>query len=221
MCLAPCFKGCTDEEYSAETERVRNYFDTSGRSLVHILSAERDAASTNLEFEQAAALHAKLEKLNGVRAQVDEIVRPIGSLRGLIVQPSSEPESVKLFKIEAGMMSGPVVLHLGIRQTVDDVKSSTSMEARIAEALAQALDIRPHSAAEWMEHLSLLKRWYYRTSKTGEVFFAGEKGDLPMRRIVRGVSRVYKGEKPQADLSESAREYWIMRGKEAEGSGGE
>jgi hypothetical protein len=66
-----------------------------------------------------------------------------------------------------------------------------------------------------MEHLALLKRWYYRTSKTGEIFLA-ENGELPLRRIVRGVSRIFRGEKPQPDLNESAREYWILRGKEAE-----
>lgn len=64
-----------------------------------------------------------------------------------------------------------------------------------------------------MEHLALLKRWYYRTNKVGEIFFADKKGDLPMRRIVRGV---YKGEKAQPDLTKTAREYWILRGKEAE-----
>jgi excinuclease ABC subunit C len=30
MCLAPCFKGCTDEEYSAEVSRVQAYFDSGG-----------------------------------------------------------------------------------------------------------------------------------------------------------------------------------------------
>ena len=33
MCLAPCFKGCTDEEYSAEVNRVQAYFDSGGESL--------------------------------------------------------------------------------------------------------------------------------------------------------------------------------------------
>ena len=47
-----------------------------------------------------------------------------------------------------------------------------------------------------MEHLALLKRWYYRTSKVGELFLADANGELPMRRVVRGVSRVFKGEKP-------------------------
>ena len=28
MCLAPCFKGCTDEDYATETARVRQYSDS-------------------------------------------------------------------------------------------------------------------------------------------------------------------------------------------------
>ena len=42
------------------------------------------------------------------------------------------------------------------------------------------------SALETMEHLALLKRWYYRSSRSGEIFFADDKGELPMRRVVRG-----------------------------------
>jgi len=72
------------------------------------------------------------------------------------------------------------------------------------------------SAQEAMEHLAILKRWYYRSSKLGELFLSDEKGELPMRRIVRGVARVLKGEAPQPDLPEMARDYWINRGREAE-----
>jgi hypothetical protein len=50
-----------------------------------------------------------------------------------------------------------------------------------------------------MEHLVLLKRWYYRSSRVGEIFFVDEKGALPLRRVVRGISRVYRGEKLDAD----------------------
>src|ERR1700732_2925128 len=42
MCLAPCFRGCTDQEYAAEVNRVQNYFDSSGDSLQRELSAERE-----------------------------------------------------------------------------------------------------------------------------------------------------------------------------------
>ncbi len=50
-----------------------------------------------------------------------------------------------------------------------------------------------------MEHLALLKRWYYRSHRLGEIFFADDKGQLPFRRIVRGISRVYRGEKPEPE----------------------
>jgi hypothetical protein len=49
-----------------------------------------------------------------------------------------------------------------------------------------------------MEHLAILKRWYYRGTRIGEIFLADRKGELPFRRIVRGISRVYRGEKPDS-----------------------
>ena len=217
MCLAPCFKGCTDAEYTAEVDRVEQFFRTGGRSLLYQIQAERDRASEQLEFETAAALHARLEKLQAVRQQLAEIIHPIDKLDGLIIQPSSEPESVTLFKISGGCIAAPAQFHISARAAIPgEVKSPQSMEGRILELLATVESPHPHSAQEWMEHLAILKRWFYRTSKVGEAFFADEKGDLPMRRIVRGVSRVFKGEKPQADLDESARDYWVNRGRQVE-----
>src|SRR5207245_7698529 len=34
MCLAPCFKGCTDADYHAAVVRVPAFFDTAGESLL-------------------------------------------------------------------------------------------------------------------------------------------------------------------------------------------
>jgi len=50
-----------------------------------------------------------------------------------------------------------------------------------------------------MEHLALLKRWYYRGRRMGEIFLADDRGVLPMRRIVRGIGRVLRGEEPEVD----------------------
>jgi hypothetical protein len=73
-----------------------------------------------------------------------------------------------------------------------------SMESRIRAALASLKPGGGHSTQKFAEELAMLKRWYYRSHKVGEVFFAGENGELPWRRIVRGVSRVYLGEKELA-----------------------
>ena len=216
MCLAPCFKGCTDEEYATEVERVQQYFESQGKSLVREIEHMRDEASANLDFEGAAALHTRLEKVKAARSQLSEIVRRLDELNGVMIQPSAEPESVALFKIEAGMICEPVSLNVGAQAEAEHLRAKPlSMETRIVEALALVAPCKPHSALEWMEHLAMLKRWYYRTSKTGELFLSDNVGELPMRRVVRGVSRVFKGEKAAADLSETAGDYWKFRAGEA------
>ena len=194
MCLAPGFKGCTDEEYEAEVTRVQAYFDSRGNSLLRQFSDEREAASANLAFEDAAAIHAKVEKLKPVLSQLPEIVQRLDQMSALMIQPSHLPGSVAFFRITCGRISGPTPFTI---QAVEHAKSQ-SMEARIQEALQAFPADTPKSALETMEHLALLKRWFYRGTRSGEIFFADAKGELPMRRIVRGISRVFRGEKPEA-----------------------
>jgi excinuclease ABC subunit C len=195
MCLAPCFKGCTDEDYADEVNRVRAYFDSAGDSLLRELSAEREAASAGLAFEDAAAIHARVEKLYPIISQLPEIVQRLDKLSALMIQPSHVPGSVMFFRIERGRISNPIPF--GIQST--EHAKSHSMESRVQDALDAHPLPEAKSAMETMEHLALLKRWYYRSSRTGEIFFADTKGDLPMRRVVRGISRVFRGEKPDAE----------------------
>lgn len=215
MCLAPCFKGCTDEEYAAEVARVQQFFETGGQSLVREIEGLRDQASVNLDFEGAAALHTRLERVKAATAQLPEIVRRLDELNGVMVQPSADAESVALFKIVAGRICEPAKLNVGKQAGASHLAwKPQSMESRITEMLAAVEAPKLRSALEWMEHLALLKRWYYRTIKVGELFLA-ENGELPMRRVVRGVSRVFRGEKPAGDLSETAGDYWRFRAGEA------
>ena len=113
MCLAPCFKGCSDEDYAAEVGRVQQYFESGGQSLVREIERQRDEASANLDFEGAAALHARLEKVKAAASQAPEIVRRLDELNGVMVQPSAERESVALFRIAAGRICEPVYAECG------------------------------------------------------------------------------------------------------------
>ena len=193
MCLAPCFKGCTDEEYSAEVNRVQAYFDSGGESLAREFSAQRDAASANLRFEDAAAIHVRAEKLKPVLSQFPEIVRRLDRLSALIVQPSHAIDSVTFFRVDGGVISGPVVFSI---QAAEHTKSQ-SMESRVQGVLDSFPSSKPRPALEIMEHLALLKRWYYRGRRAGEIFLADDRGTFPMRRIVRGIGRVLRGEGPE------------------------
>ncbi|MGB9233124.1 MAG: hypothetical protein WCC04_01835 [Terriglobales bacterium] len=197
MCLAPCFKGCTDGEYRTEVVRVEDFLNTRGESLKRQIAAERDRASESLAFEEAAALHTRLEKLAPVLQQMPEAVQRLDQMRALIVQQSAAPETVTLFRVDTGAIAGPLIFPIsGAEHT-----KTQSMEARIQAALADFDAAQPPSALERMEHLAILKRWCYRGTRKGEIFFADSKGELPMRRIVRGIGRVYKGETPEASTS--------------------
>jgi excinuclease ABC subunit C len=197
MCLAPCFKGCSDDEYAVEVSRVQSYFDSNGESLFREFSTQRDSASTSLEYEDAAAIHARLEKLKPILGQLPEGVRRLDRLSALVVQPSRVTDSVTFFRVERGVLRGPMPFCI---QPADHAKSQ-SMESRIKEVLDSFPATKATAALETMEHLALLKRWYYRGSRVGEIFFADDKGDLPMRRVVRGISRVYRGEKPEVEAN--------------------
>ena len=193
MCLAPCFKGCTDEEYAREANRVQTYFDSGGDSLLREFSAEREAASERLAFEDAAAIHVRVEKLKPVVSQLPEVVQRLDRSSALMIQPSHMEGCVAFFRVEQGLLTGPIPFAI---QPAEHAKSQ-SMESRVSEALLAVTAERPKSTTQMMEHIALLKRWYYRGSHIGEIFFADPKGELPMRRVVRGISRVFRGEKPE------------------------
>jgi excinuclease UvrABC nuclease subunit len=199
MCLAPCFKGCTDEEYTVEVSRVQAYFDSGGESLAREFSAQRDAASANLAFEEAAATHVRLEKLKPILSQFPEIARRLDRFSALIIQPSHLADCVTFFCIENAAIARPVVFSI---QPAEHTKSQ-SMESRVLAVLDSSPPAKARPALETMEHLALLKRWYYRGRRVGEIFLADDKGVFPMRRIVRGIGRVLRGEGPEQDSAQT------------------
>ena len=223
MCLAPCFKGCTDEAYAVEVARVQEYFDSGGQSLLRELESERERLSAELDFEGAAAQHAKVAKIKSILSACDDICGRLDRLDAVILQPSAETNSVALFRFHGGELVGPQPVAMeseGIElekkesesreseQQTTTVQAPDQTQAPQPEPLsAQALDSRIRAALESLapagnssgqrfgQELAILKRWYYRTYKVGEIFFANDRGELPLRRIARGATRVYRGEK--------------------------
>ena len=116
MCLAPCYKGCTDERYHEEAAAVQGFLATRGESKLVQLRTQREEASANLEFESAAALHAQVQKVESVRALAPELVRPMSQLRAVVLQASANPDEVSVFLYEQSRLRGPVAFStLGMR----------------------------------------------------------------------------------------------------------
>ena len=127
MCLAPCYKGCTDERYAEESAAVESFLATRGDSKLVTLRVERATASAELEFEKAATLHAQVQKVEGVQALAPELVQPMNKLRALVLQASAPPAvgptahsapaaEVAVFLYQQGQIRGPIMFStLGMR----------------------------------------------------------------------------------------------------------
>ena len=205
-CLAPCFGGCTDARYGEEAAAVEAFLATRGESRLRVLSAARDEASAELEFEQAAALHGQAKQVEAVSGLAAELVRPLAKLRACVA----------LYLFAEGALHGPELFStLGMRMQNEGSGSSSlyaqpvllepvplelasagreTLSLRLEETL-QRLEARSGAATDGLRRvgdLALLTRWYYRPAqkRVGEIFFADEAGQWPRKAMLRGIGRV-------------------------------
>ncbi len=196
MCLAPCFGGCTAEEYSDEVARAAAFFRSRGSSLTEALAAEREAASAELNFEHASALHKRLEKVQELRRSLPELVRPLDELKAVVVVRAVDENAIALFQIAAGEITSPLILQFGCFNS-----QPQSPEQLVREFLEPAGKVpdqadRPEqrsypSSREQEDQLALLARWVYGNARDGEIFFYETRPPgWPYRRILNACRRL-------------------------------
>jgi excinuclease ABC subunit C len=209
MCLAPCFAGCSKEEYDAEVQRFVKFLESSGESLRATFETERERASDDLDFERAATLHKKVEKLDEVLRGRPDLARRIQALEAVILQRGAGDQVVSAYRVQGGKLCEPFFLPFGeiasqprsaeqifrnyLDPAVDSLGAGQLPNALPSGAeqlgVGQTIEQLPLSKGELSEHLWLVARWFYSNPRTGEIFFR-EKNDYPYRRILRACSRL-------------------------------
>jgi excinuclease ABC subunit C len=182
MCLAPCFAGCTKQEYDAEVAGVVEALDTGGAALTSKIQREREAASEALDFERAAALHKRLEKVSAALRALPELARRIEDLDAVILQRAAEEKTVIVFPMRSGILEEPCFLNF-----VALSSQPRSVEAILRERLEPQTPAGP-APTELADHLALVTRWFYSKPRQGEILF--RTGEWPYRRILRACGRL-------------------------------
>jgi excinuclease ABC subunit C len=204
MCLAPCFAGCSKEEYDVEVEKLVQFLDTSGGSLRNSLEQEREAASEQLDFERAAALHKRVEKLDDALRGSPELPRRIEDLNAVILQRSAEEQSIAMYAVRGGWLAKPAFIRFA--EIAGQPRSAEHIFREYLEAApakrednssVNATANDPDKAA-LSEHLWLVARWFYSNPRQGEIFF--REKNWPYRRIMRGCSRLLAPPAPPATV---------------------
>ena len=212
MCLAPCFAGCTKEDYDVEVGRVVAFLGTRGASLSAELEREREQASEALDFESAAAVHRRIEKAADALRGLPELARRLDNLNAVVLQPSSQKNSVVVFPMRGGRIAEPHTLRFAemagetrsieqiLREWLEPVSGENPSPGKSAAATQQEF-------RELEDQLGLLTRWFYGKPRAGEIFFregatrssmadvqdsarARRNSEWPYRRILRACSRL-------------------------------
>jgi excinuclease UvrABC nuclease subunit len=179
-CLRPCQQVVGVAEYRSEVQRVEEFLSGDGAGLLSITTAARDRLSQEMNFEEAARQHQRLERIEEVLALRDDLVCDIDRLYGVAVAPSTEADSVLLWFVAQGSWQLPRQFSLA---------SSVSLDTRLRELVAS---LQPFSAplSEKQEHLALLARWHYSSWSDGEWIGFHGWDEVPYRKLVRAISRV-------------------------------
>ena len=216
MCLAPCFAGCTKQEYDLEVGRVLETLDTTGAALTAKFERDREAASEALDFERAAALHKRLEKVSDAMRGLPELARRIDDLNAVILQRAVQEKTVVVFPLRAGILREPCFLNFAelsskprsveaiLRERLEPQikpdkhgsnpgKESETTIPEAANSEGMPTDYRARyglrtAHAELAEHLSLVTRWFYSKPREGEILF--REDEWPYRRILRACGRL-------------------------------
>jgi len=184
-CLRPCQQVVTREEYLSEVERVREFLTGNGAGMISVVAAARDRLSAEMDFEEAARQHKRLERIQAVLALRGDLACDIDRLYGVAVAPSPLPDSVLLWFVCQGAWQAPVEFAL----ISPHFTSMVSLDQRLRELVGSVQPVMP-SLAEKQEHLALLARWRFSTWSDGEWIGFPSLDQAPYRKLVRAISRV-------------------------------
>ena len=179
MCLAPCFAGCSDEEYSAEVVRVDSFLRSRGASLATELESGRDAASAALDFERSAVVHKKMEKVSAALRLLPELARNLEELNAVVLERAPTEQSISVFPVRQGFIEPPLMLEFG-SLAAEPRSVEAILRERLEAGAAQELPGGSPSLDRRADHLSFLARWYYSKPRHGEILYAEPaRGGLP------------------------------------------
>jgi hypothetical protein len=189
QCLRPCQCAVSQDEYANEVFRLDEFLATNGKTAAAALTTARERASLEMDFEQAAYLHKRLEKVTAASASRDNVVASLDKFNGIALTRGIGEQECQLFPMLAGYWQNPLILHFN---PVEPAARSLDKELRekIAAGLATPAQQPQAASPQRLEHLALFSRWFYSSWRDGHWFPFVKVEDLNYRRLVREISNL-------------------------------
>lgn len=184
QCSRPCQEAVTPVEYAGEVQRVAEFLSTNGKSTVAALSQAREAACERTEFEQAADIHKKIERVKAAASLRDDAITEIHNFHGVALTRGVQPFEFRLWPMLAGLWQEPLLLNVA-----PDQARGKSLDHEVRERLSESI-ANPRRDGRPGEELALFRRWYFSSWRDGQWFPFRSLEDLNYRRLVREISKM-------------------------------
>jgi excinuclease ABC subunit C len=153
-CLGPCIAACSASEYGRRVALARAFLDGTDDGPIHTLRQDMEAASERLEFERAAHLRDKLQRLESLKEQFIRFRFAVETLSFVYPVSGYEGED-RVYVIRRGRVRAEVPAPRTIRE-----------RAALRRTVAEVFERTEHKGAQIPTHeideLLLLSSWFRR-----------------------------------------------------------
>jgi excinuclease ABC subunit C len=159
-CLGPCIAACSARDYADRVGLVRAFLDGTDDAPIHALRRDMEAASERLEFERAASLRDKLQRLEDLKEQFIRFRFAVETL-SFVYPVSGFDGDDRVYVIRRGRVRAEAPAPRTLRE-----------RASLRRTVAEVFERSEHRGAQIPTHeideLLLLSSWFRR--------FPGELG---------------------------------------------
>jgi hypothetical protein len=192
--MRPCQLAASSEEYGTEVSRVSGFLHSNGKQSISTLTAARERASEDMDFEEAARLHKEIEKVKAVIALRGDLATLVSGFNGIAVTPAYGSSRVILWAMIAGIWQAPLLLDFS-----SDARDARSLDQQLRERLAGHL-LQPRTDGDRGEEMALLSRWYHSSWRDGSWYEFRDLSELNYRKLVREISTIVRDSQAESPV---------------------
>ena len=153
-CLGPCVGGCSETQYEQRLAMARAFLDCVDDTPLEALRRDMEASSARLEFERAAALRDKLQRLEELRVQFLRLRFGVESLSFVYTVPGHDGDD-RVYLIRRGRVRD----ERPAPRTPDD---RTALERAIADVFSPPERPTTRVPTHEIDEMLLLTSWFGR-----------------------------------------------------------
>jgi excinuclease ABC subunit C len=188
FCSRPCQSAVSENEYRREADSVRDFLLTKGRNTIKSLSSARDQAAADTDFETAAQIHKRIEKLKTAAKGRDAVITGVENFKGVAVTKGFGEGQLRLWPMLAGFWQEPILF-----ETASICSAAPSWDSRLRDLLAPVF-LHPIQEGQQEENLAVFARWYYSSWRDGDWIAWTDFDGSACRKLVRSITKLAKAD---------------------------